>query len=188
MMRARLDGDKAVAEIMSFSSPLMLVHAYMALRLVRTWVLEDNPAARAALVDHQALFALEEQILSAAYDHQLRNPIAVLVRCGEAQEPDPQLPWACARVAEWAHGHGYPHLTHAFLVSAAGLSDSIPYYLAAELATVCMDLDRLRGAPSDSVRDLVRLRESLRKMITAHDIAAALPCSWVIAGDAQRVE
>ncbi|HEX6749885.1 MAG TPA: hypothetical protein VF092_21510 [Longimicrobium sp.] len=176
MLRFKLDTDAAVQELVgSALPPLVFVHTYEVLSLLFAWLIVE-PEARAVLIDPERLAGLEEMILLAAYDTAIRDPLAVIVsRLCEPCATDAKLAWACLCAAEWARAQGFVGVMLVFAHCAAAASDSIAYYLVAELATVSVELSRIpAGSEPAHARDLYARWKQLAEMVAEESCFVSL--------------
>ena len=114
------------------------VHAWRVLRSLALWIAADR--ADAPPFDGRGMQALEEQILTSAYDDAIRLPLAVIARSltPGAEDADlERMAYACLCVAEWAHRRGLDSVATSF-ADASALATGLERY--AEVA------ERLRRA------------------------------------------
>ena len=157
----RLDTTAPTLEIRRLPPPQSL-HLEEALNRLRGCLLGRSPAERGETWE-VALLSLESSILHAGYELSIRDPLSVIVyQCGRGGLPDDKLAWACTCAAEWARAKGFFATMLFFNHAAAAASDSIAYYLIAELAAVSVDLNGLAAsAHPRTVRRLTRRRQRL---------------------------
>jgi hypothetical protein len=103
-------------------------HTWRVLRCLALWIAED--CAEVPPFDGRGMRALEEQILTSAYDDQLRLPLAVIARSltpGAEDADVVRMGYACLCVAEWAHARGLDSVATSF-ADASALATGLESY------------------------------------------------------------
>lgn len=114
------------------------VHAWRVLRAVALWI--SGGCAGSPPFDARGIRTLEERILTAGYDDEIRLPLAVIARSLAPDADDAEverLAYACLCVADWALGRRLYGLAASFATAASLAAGSEPYAAVAA---------RLRGA------------------------------------------
>lgn len=113
-------GAVAAAELVGELPPELSLAVWQTLRSVLLWAAEE-PALRDDLFEPCAMGEWEAELLEAAWDPDVRCPLAVLVgqlaRLGEASAET--IAHACLSVTDWALEHGYVHTALGFAEAAA---------------------------------------------------------------------
>lgn len=170
MLDVRVRPEAVLRELQHGLSPKPAMHLWRTLRLLHLW-LNEREAERASLFDPAGLADLEEAILFSAYDRRLGDPLAVIVDCiGPTPAPVERLAWACMCVAEWAALNGFPRTKLGFAYCGAYASNSVRFYLVAELAAVVVELaDLLDGRDPENLRaDLEERQRELAARVAAN--------------------
>ncbi|HEX8697061.1 MAG TPA: hypothetical protein VF746_31875 [Longimicrobium sp.] len=105
---------------------LGVLHTWRVLRSLVLWIAADRTAPFTVC----GMQALEEQILTADYDHEIRLPLAVIARSltpGAEDANMGRMAYACLCVAEWALGRGLNGVAVAFADAGALASGLEPY-------------------------------------------------------------
>ena len=168
MLDVHVRPDFAFSELLPVLPVSPAMHVWRVLRMLQIWLgaTEDE---RASMFVPGALAELEEAILLSAYDRRLGDPLAVIVGClGPSPEPAARLGWACICVADWASVNGFPRAMLGFAYCAAYETDSVRYYVVAELARVSVDLSELPADDPERGRAaLEERRRQLAKVVAA---------------------
>lgn len=116
---------EALAELPADTAFLL----WRVLRTVQLWA-ADDPDERGRLLDAEEVERWEEGLLTAAFDADLRLPLAVIV--GELARGDRavsgRVSWACLCVTDWALARGASRTALAFAEAAALASPEQPRY------------------------------------------------------------
>lgn len=168
MLEAHVRPDVVFREVTARLPALPAIHLWQVLRLLHLWLSAPDDE-RDLMFVAEGMVELEEAILLSAYDHRLRDPLAVIVACLSPAAPADRLGWACICAAEWAALTGFPRVLLAFAFSAAYATGSSRYYMVAELAAVNIELSELPPHDPEGTRNRLQQRRRELAQIIADD-------------------